>query len=164
MDEVTAIQAARLTGLSERTIRRRIASGSLPARRIARNRFAINLRDLPVTGHDDALAAQVEALERRVRTLEEEQRALLRRLKEREEREEREECEGAGSQGETDSAAQVAQELLARLAREAARLAPLLGASDAPDRVGEDCVEPHLSGGAQYGSFPVSKERPAEEA
>lgn len=158
MDEVTAIQAARLTGLSERTIRRRIASGSLPARRIARNRFAINPRDLPVTGRDDALAAQVEALERRVRTLEEEQRALLRRLKEREER------EGAGSQGETDSAAQVAQELLAWLAREAARLAPLLGASDAPDRVGEDCVEPHLSGGAQYGSFPVSKERPAEEA
>ena len=46
MKEVTAIDAAKMTGLSERTIRRWIESGKLPARQIATNRYAIKTTDL----------------------------------------------------------------------------------------------------------------------
>lgn len=77
MDEVTAAQAAGLTGLSERTIRRRIAAGRIPARHVAPNRYAINVRDLPVRHSADELAARIEALEHRVRLIELRQAALL---------------------------------------------------------------------------------------
>jgi excisionase family DNA binding protein len=70
MDELTAAQAANLTGLSERTIRRKIASGVLPARRLGRNRFAIKVADLQVRHPWEALAARVEALEQRLDRLE----------------------------------------------------------------------------------------------
>lgn len=46
MQEVTAIDAARLTGHSEKTIRRWISSGKLPARQVSKNRYAISTRDL----------------------------------------------------------------------------------------------------------------------
>ena len=75
MDEVSAAQAAMLLGLSERTIRRKIASGKLPARRVAPNRFAIAVRDLPRRRDMNDLARRLEALERRVALLEEQQRA-----------------------------------------------------------------------------------------
>jgi hypothetical protein len=77
MDEVTAAQAAGLTGLSERTIRRRIAAGMIPARHVAPNRYAINVRDLPVHHSADELAARIGALEHRVRLIELRQAAPL---------------------------------------------------------------------------------------
>jgi hypothetical protein len=70
LDEVTAVEAAALTGLSERTIRRRIAAGTLHARRISANRFAIHVDDLPQRKGLDALLARIDALERRVQALE----------------------------------------------------------------------------------------------
>jgi|GEM_PF-2351758 excisionase family DNA binding protein len=69
-DEVTAAQAATLTGLSERTIRRKIAAGVIPARRIGPNRFAIKVADLRMSHPIQALALRVEALERRIELLE----------------------------------------------------------------------------------------------
>lgn len=77
MDEVSAAQAAVLTGFSERTIRRKIASGKLPARRIGPNRFAIAVEDLPRRRDINELLRQIEALERRVVLLEERQHILL---------------------------------------------------------------------------------------
>jgi excisionase family DNA binding protein len=70
MDEVTASQAAALTGLSERTIRRKIAAGEIPARHVASNRFAIKVADLPIRQSPDDLVARLEELEHRVRLLE----------------------------------------------------------------------------------------------
>lgn len=70
-DEVTAAQAALLTGLSERTIRRRIASGYLPARRLSANRFAIRVDDLPLRGGGATVVARFEALDARLKVLEE---------------------------------------------------------------------------------------------
>jgi excisionase family DNA binding protein len=70
MDEVTASQAAALTGLSERTIRRKIAAGEIPARHVASNRFAIKVTDLPIRRSPDDLVARLEELEHRVRLLE----------------------------------------------------------------------------------------------
>src|SRR5260221_4062731 len=70
IEEVTAAQAAGLTGLSERTIRRKIAAGDIPARHVARNRYAIRVRDLPIRRSPDELVLRVEALEYRVRLLE----------------------------------------------------------------------------------------------
>jgi predicted site-specific integrase-resolvase len=46
MQEVTAIDAAKLTGHSEKTIRRWILSGKLPARLVSKNRYAIKTSDL----------------------------------------------------------------------------------------------------------------------
>jgi len=70
MDEVSAAQAATLTGLSERTIRRRIAAGSIPARKIGPNRFAIRRDDLPVIYPFQALAQRIDELEQRVAAIE----------------------------------------------------------------------------------------------
>jgi excisionase family DNA binding protein len=70
MEEVTASQAAALTGLSERTIRRKIASGEIPARHVAPNRYAINVAHLPVRQPSDVLLTRIEELEHRVRLLE----------------------------------------------------------------------------------------------
>src|SRR5690242_1887893 len=69
MEEVTATQAARMTGLSERTIRRRIAAGEIPARHLAPNRYAIRVSDLPKRRGDDELEARIIALEHRVHLL-----------------------------------------------------------------------------------------------
>lgn len=70
MEEVTATEAALLTGLSERTIRRRIARGELPARHIAPNRYAIRVRDLPAPRTLSEVDARLEALEQRAHVLE----------------------------------------------------------------------------------------------
>jgi helix-turn-helix protein len=132
IEEVTAAQAAGLTGLSERTIRRKIASGDLPARHVARNRYAIRVRDLPIRRSPDELAMRVEALEYRVRLLELQQARLAA-------------AEagvaaavGEPAEGEMGSPADV-YHLLAQLARETQRLAPLLTALTAqqPPRAAE---------------------------
>src|SRR5579884_3962408 len=118
-EEVTATQAAALTGLSERTIRRKIAAGTLRARRVAPNRFAIAVSDLPKRRGVEALVARVEDLERRVERLE----AAI--------------GAGVGSQAAvdvlpagTDAASNgpvgPLRELLGQLAREVERLSPLL--------------------------------------
>lgn len=132
MREVTATQAAALTGLSERTIRRRIASGELPARHVAPNRFAIDVRYLPHDRPDGKIAARLELLERRVQLLETQLQALLRRL------------DGAIAAGEAkveavaDAGGDLGQlhDLLVQLAHETERLAPLLsgGAGGAAQR------------------------------
>jgi excisionase family DNA binding protein len=70
MDEITAAQAALLTGVSERTIRRKIASGVIQARRLGPNRYAIRVSDLRVSHPFEALALRVEALEQRIARLE----------------------------------------------------------------------------------------------
>lgn len=70
MDEVTATEAATLTGLSERTIRRKIVSGEIPARHVAKNRYAIRVRDLPLRTMTPPMDARIQALEHRVRLLE----------------------------------------------------------------------------------------------
>lgn len=69
-DAVTATQAAALLGVSERTVRRKIAAGEIRARHIARNRFAIALADLPLPRATDDTARRMTALERRVALLE----------------------------------------------------------------------------------------------
>ena len=123
MDEVTATQAASLSGVSERTIRRRIAAGQLPARRIAPNRFAIRVQDLPIHHGFGDLALRLEALERRIAALELRQQIMTH----------------AGAEVPVEPAAVAAtpdgdvslgqlHTLLAELARETERLAPLLGA------------------------------------
>lgn len=122
MKEVTATQAAVLTGLSERTIRRRIASGALPARHVAPNRFAIEVRHLPHERPDGKIAARLDLLERRVRLLETQLRTLLLRL------------DGAVAAGDAneevvaEAGGDLGQlhELLVQLAQETERLAPLL--------------------------------------
>jgi excisionase family DNA binding protein len=75
MDEITAAQAAILMGVSERTIRRKIASGVIPARRLGRNRYAIKVSDLHVNRPVEAFMLRVEALERRLDRLEAQFRA-----------------------------------------------------------------------------------------
>jgi excisionase family DNA binding protein len=105
MDEITAAQAATLTGLSERTIRRKIASGLIPARRLATNRYAIKTSDLHASRPLEVLALRVEALEHRLDTLE----AYLRQSHTR------------SDSTEPGTTAEV-QQLFAQLAYEAARL------------------------------------------
>lgn len=121
MDEVTATQAASLSGVSERTIRRRIAAGELPARRVAPNRFAIRVEDLPIRRGFSDLAMRVEALERRVAEIGLWQQALLR-------------ARAADSATQSDVSLGQLHALLAELARETERLAPLLGAVQPADR------------------------------
>jgi len=116
MEEVTAAQAAGLTGLSERTIRRKIAAGEIPARHVARNRYAIRLRDLPFRRSPDELIMRVEALEYRVRLLELQQARLAAA-----------EPAVAGQPPEDDiGTPSDVYHLLVQLARETQRLAPLL--------------------------------------
>lgn len=128
MEDVTATQAASLLGLSERTIRRRIAAGQLPARRIAPNRFAIKVQDLPLRHGFADLASRLETLERRVAALELWQRALLMQ---RPVTDAIPGAQASASAPEGDGALGQLHALLAELARETERLAPLLGATDA---------------------------------
>lgn len=60
-EEVTAVQAAQMTGRSDRTIRRLIHDKKLPARLVAPNRYAIKVSDLDkLTGHETGQIADVE--------------------------------------------------------------------------------------------------------
>jgi hypothetical protein len=122
MKEVTATQAAVLTGLSERTIRRRIASGALPARHIAPNRFAIDVRHLPRERAGGNFATRLEMLERRVQLLEMQQQALLRRL------DVALAAGEAGGEAGTEAGGDLGQlhDRLMQMAHETERLAPLL--------------------------------------
>lgn len=122
-EEVTAAQAAQLTGLSERTIRRRIAAREIPARHVARNRFAIRVQDLPIRRPADEVMARLQALEYRVRVLELQQQRLLVQL----------DPTGAvpPEPSDQESAAGVG-DLLAQLAYEVRRLGPLLSAAPQP--------------------------------
>jgi hypothetical protein len=70
MEEVTAARAATMTGLSERTIRRKILAGEIRARRVAPNRYAINVHDLPARHASADALSRVDELEQRVRLLE----------------------------------------------------------------------------------------------
>lgn len=130
MEEVTAAQAATLTGFSERTIRRKIASGELPARRLAANRFAIDVRDLPRRWNGNEVERRLKALERRVELLEERQWALLQQLG-------KEECAEYGpvlaTAEEQDASISTLHELLVQLAHETERLTPLLTPATPPD-------------------------------
>ena len=130
MEDVTATQAASLVGLSERTIRRRIAAGQLPARRIAANRFAIKVQDLPLQHGFADIASRLDALERRVATLELWQRALVMQ------RPAALAAPAALAQAgvpaaEGEAALGQLHALLAELTRETERLAPLLGTTEA---------------------------------
>jgi hypothetical protein len=145
MDEVTAAQAAALTGLSERTIRRKIATGQIRARHIATNRYAIKVADLPVRPPPTGLVARMAELEHRVRVLELQQAQLM--------------AEGSAlrSPPETPGAAPDAisvagvREALLQLVRETERLAPLLtalpGEGELRERPSADHA--HLGSGAK---------------
>ena len=128
MDDVTATQAASLLGLSERTIRRRIAAGQLPARRVAPNRFAIKVQDLPLHHGFADLASRLEALERRVATLELRQQVPLAQ---RPAVPMESLAQATATAPEGDMSLGQLHALLAELARETERLAPLLGVADA---------------------------------
>jgi excisionase family DNA binding protein len=123
MDEITAAQAANLTGLSERTIRRKIASGVLPARRLRQNRFAIRVADLQVRHPWEALAARIESLEQRLDRLEEGLR-IVGSLREAGQTESK-----AGLGPAVPIVSAEVQQLFAQLAYETARLARTLSLS-----------------------------------
>jgi hypothetical protein len=136
-DEVTAAHAAALTGLSERTIRRKIAAGEIPARHLARNRYAIHVRDLPVRQSPHDLLARLEALENRVRLLELQYAHLASggvasegKPSGAEASEAVAQAEAAPADGSRIPATEAAEvhQLLSQLARETQRLAPLMTA------------------------------------
>jgi excisionase family DNA binding protein len=79
MQEVTAIDAAKLTGHSEKTIRRWIVSGKLPARQVSKNRYAIKTSDLRKYIPDAAQPDLGVALAR-IQELESTQDTLLERI------------------------------------------------------------------------------------
>jgi hypothetical protein len=130
MDEVTAVEAAALTGLSERTIRRRIAAGTLQARRIAANRFAIRLDDLPQRKGLDALVARIEAIERRVRPLESQRAAEPGNA-----------VQTAPDEAALGVPAAQLRDLVDQLAHEVNRIAPLLTAG-AHEATGDAAARP----------------------
>lgn len=135
-DEVTAAQAATLTGLSERTIRRRILSGQIPARRLSANRYAIRIEDLPRVGGAASVVARLDAVEARVRTLEDEVLALRAAFAE---------AAGAFALATENTMAPSPDQvraLLEQLGQETERLAPLLGFPSATSAPGT----PTLSG------------------
>ena len=138
MEKVTAAQAAVLTGFSERTIRRKIAAGDLPAHRLAPNRFAIDISDLPRRWDDSDLARRLDALDRRVRLLEDGQRTLGQRLDAlvgmlQSGAAPAQEATAPGApeaQEPADATISTLHDLLIELALEADRLGPLLAPSD----------------------------------
>lgn len=129
-EEVTATQAAALTGVSERTIRRKIAAGQLPARRVAPNRFAIAMRDLPQRRGVDALAGRIEVIEQRLDRLE----GRLQFLAEGLSRLLPGEIQPAEAPAAEATPVASLRDLLAQLAQEVERLSPLLTA----DAMGDD--------------------------
>ncbi len=79
MDEdLTTTQAAKLCGRSDRTIRRWIKAGKLPARQLEPNRYTIKASDLdkiagltsPKPTKHMIMQARIQALEKRVQDLE----------------------------------------------------------------------------------------------
>lgn len=119
-EEVTAAQAAQLTGLSERTIRRRITAREIPARHVARNRYAIRVQDLPIRRAADEQMARLQALEYRVRMVELQQQRILTHL------------DPSAATHNEESGSEAATEvgdLLTQLAHEVRRLGPLLSAA-----------------------------------
>jgi excisionase family DNA binding protein len=119
MDEITAAQAALLTGVSERTIRRKIASGVIQARRLGRNRYAIKVTDLRVSHPFEALALRIEVLEQRIGRLE----AQLQATAESSQPGIRADRGGVPSSLPPQFSSAEAQQLFAQLAYETARLA-----------------------------------------
>jgi hypothetical protein len=80
MEYVNAAQAATIIGVSERTVRRWIAGGKLPARHLGPNRYAITTSNIEVLlstyrpsneppDDRDILLARLEVLERRLHTV-----------------------------------------------------------------------------------------------
>lgn len=128
-EEVTATQAAALIGVSERTIRRKIAAGQLPARRVATNRFAIAVSDLPRRRGIDALTARIEAVEQRVERLEGRLYPLAASVGHEHLAQMRPDT---GQPAEETYAASL-RDLIAQLTREVERLSPLLTADSAGD-------------------------------
>lgn len=138
-DEVTAAQAAQLTGLSERTIRRRIAAHTIPARHVARNRYAIRVSDLPIRQPADEVMARLQALEYRVHVLELLQARVLSHLDPALSSTATSARDVSGEVGEASADAGTGAEvsdLLAQLVREVRRLAPIISAAmpEAPAR------------------------------
>lgn len=140
-EEVTAAHAAMLTGLSERTIRRKIASGEIPARHIARNRYAIRVGDLPIQHAPQDILARIESVENRVRVLELQFAQLAARALSPADPPTGADATPDDPHTLADAASTVAagttspladptelQQLLAQLARETQRLAPLMTA------------------------------------
>ena len=84
IEELTCAQIAARVGMSERTIQRYISKGKLPARPLARNRFAVESDDIDAlilpehaiettestTTTTATLEARIQALESRVALLE----------------------------------------------------------------------------------------------
>ena len=128
VNEVTAAQAAALTGLSERTIRRKIVSGKLPARRLMANRFAIQVRDLPTHPQIAALDNRLDALERRMQLLE---RAMVQMLAGRATLSLVSLPPGDGDAEPTLQTVLTLQTLLIQASQEIARLAPMVGPQEA---------------------------------
>lgn len=127
-EEVTAAQAAQLTGLSERTIRRRIAANEIPARHIARNRYAIRVQDLPFRRPADELMSRLQALEYRVRVVELQQQRILAHL---------DPLEASPIEESRTEAVTEVGDLLTQFAHEVRRLGPLLSAAGAEPRTHE---------------------------
>jgi|SRR5215470_4123033 len=153
MEEVTAAQAAGLTGLSERTIRRRIAAGKLVARRVAPNRFAIAVGDLPLRHDLHALMGRLEQLERRVQALETPEQAPAGGTGGVPTRD-----KGANAGPVAGDAVAQLQDLLAQLQREMGRLAPVLGAVVSDDAA-RDSSTAHGSIGGRGGRLrPASRD------
>ncbi len=126
MDEiVTAAQAAQLTGLSERTIRRRIAANEIPAHHVARNRYAIRVQDLPIRRPADELMARLQALEYRVRVLELQQQRILAQV---------DPLVAAPAEESAPESVTEVGDLLTQLAHEMRRLGPLLSAAGTDPR------------------------------
>ena len=127
MEEVNATQAAVLSGFSERTIRRKIASGLIPARRIASNRFAIRVSDLPARRGADALVERVAALEQRLVELEYQVKLLSAQ-----------EPADVGSEEQREDSVATLRELVVQLVQETGRLGPLLAEPEAePEWTGQ---------------------------
>jgi hypothetical protein len=128
MDKVTAAQAAVLSGFSERTIRRKIASGELQAQRLAANRYAIKMSDLPIHPRGADFAHRLEVLEQRVRLLEQIVTHALAATPTKDvstevSKDASPAAEAGGAAGGAGSLVTI-EELVARLAQETARLAP----------------------------------------
>jgi hypothetical protein len=144
-EEVTATQAAALTGFSERTIRRKIAAGELRARRIAPNRFAIAVEDLPRRRGAQAPAVRLEALEQRLEALEQ----RVNRLEGWPQAGAEDPEPGRDAQTQPEEAVPVVslRDLLAQLTLEVERLSPLLTIGDVG---GDDDAHaaPHTNGAA----------------
>lgn len=67
---ITAVEAAEWLGVSYKTVLRHIKSGAIPAVKVASNRYAIRLADLPARLAARSMLARLDAVERRLSALE----------------------------------------------------------------------------------------------